>query len=228
MADVIPLWIVVLGLLDDVELVDAATSHACSGAPVAPVRRRIIVEEVVFKPVGAVTPIDAGVQREPRCNVLSTSIGHEPRVFELAHVRINKRVARHARFPRLQRGVVFSPRRGAVRTCAVQMENLISILERKKLIKVAPNEFENHPIRTLIFHYLTLVLSNLTHDVSRGNASEREPRRELGAVVAAQHSISSLKIRLQKFGLPQIILNTCQRLRFTTLKVHCTSFVDAI
>lgn len=55
-------------------------------------------------------------------------------------------------------------------------------------------------------------------DGSGRQVSMRQPRAEFGAVVPSQHFIASLKVSCQKVGVPQVVLEPCQSLCFTSLE----------
>eukprot|EP00955_Chlamydomonas_euryale_P093127 364760-Chlamydomonas_euryale.AAC.10 len=66
-----------LGLLDDVEVVDAAAGEARHRNPVAPVAAHVIVEQHRLKVVRAAAPVDAQVQHQIGCHILAAAVAHE-------------------------------------------------------------------------------------------------------------------------------------------------------
>ena len=174
--DVRALRVVVLGLLGDVELVDAAAGHAGGGDPVTPVGGAVVVQELVLEPLGAEPPVQPGVEREPRRDVLPAAVGHEPRRRELAHVGVHQRVAGLPSLPSGEGGGVVAPRTGAALVPAsahrtpggtLGTEDGVAVLEREEFEEIPPDELEDEPVRGLVLHALRLKLANLGDNGTR-------------------------------------------------------------
>eukprot|EP00982_Pelagococcus_subviridis_P006564 30173-Pelagococcus_subviridis.AAC.1 len=219
-----PVRVVVLRLLGDVELVHPAPGQPRGADPVPPVRRAVVVDQRALEVLRAEPPVHARVEAQPARDVLPAAIGHEPGRRELAHVGVHEREAGLALLPRLERGGVVAPRaraagpRPAAARGAVRREDGVAVLLRKVDEKIAPDQFEDEPVRALVLHALALVLSNLAVDVSRGHAPVREPRRQLAAVVAAEHAVPGFKVRLDFFALPHVILDARQSRRLAAFE----------
>ena len=225
--DVLTLGVVVLGLLRDVELVDAAASHPGGGDPVTPVGGAVVVQELVLEPLGAEPPVHPGVEREPGRDVLSASVGHESRRGQLAHVGVHQRVSGLALLPRGERGGVVAPRAGAAfvpgaahlaARGALGEEDGVTVLEREELKKIPPDELEDEPVRGLVLHALRLKLANLGDNLPRRHASVREPRRQLGRVISAEHAVARLEVRGDLLALPDVVPNPGERRGLATLE----------
>ena len=67
-----------LGLLGNVEVVDATPSEASSCYPVAPVAAHIVVLQHGLEPVGSLPPVHSHVQHQVAGNILPPPIRHEP------------------------------------------------------------------------------------------------------------------------------------------------------
>ena len=63
-----------LGLLGNVEVVDATPSEASSCYPVAPVAAHIIVLQHCLKPVGSPAPVHSHVQHKVAGHILPPSV----------------------------------------------------------------------------------------------------------------------------------------------------------
>ena len=85
------------------------------------------------------------------------------------------------------------------------------MLEREELKKIPPDELEDEPVRGLVLHALRLKLANLGDNLPRRHASVREPRRQLGRVISAEHAVARLEVRGDLLALPDVVPNHGER-----------------
>lgn len=62
---------------------------------------------------------------------------------------------------------------------------------------------------------------DLVVDGARGEAAEREPGRELGGVVGAQHAVARVKVGADAPRVPQVVLQPRQRRALAAHPVYC-------
>mmetsp|Transcript_18113 Transcript_18113/g.49413 ORF Transcript_18113/g.49413 Transcript_18113/m.49413 type:complete len:272 (+) Transcript_18113:100-915(+) len=171
MANVVSVLIVVLALLHNVEPIDPTTSHSSTRAPIVPIRVDIVVDQVLFKKIAAVSPILLQVETQEGANVLTSAIAHKPRCYHFSHIRIHQGVSCFPLFPSSQRWLVYLPcflwclRRS--RKNPIGVENAIAVLEAKKFAVVAPEQLKDYPIGRLVlnssFFFVSLAfLCNIT------------------------------------------------------------------
>mmetsp|Transcript_10552 Transcript_10552/g.20376 ORF Transcript_10552/g.20376 Transcript_10552/m.20376 type:complete len:325 (+) Transcript_10552:190-1164(+) len=221
-AQVLAVRIVVLGLLRDVEPVDAAASEAGGGDPVSPVGADVVVEEETLEVVCALAPVELQVERQVRGHVLPSAIRHKARRRELAHVCVHERHPRLALLPSLQCWRVVNPF-GLFAYWAARPEDLAAVLLAVQTVEVPPDKLEDKPICRLVLHARRLVARALARDEARREAAVREPRRELARVVGTEHPVASLEVRLEAVLVPKVVLEPAERHGLAAVKGHHSS-----
>ena len=77
-----------------------------------------------------------------------------------------------------------------------------------------------YPIKLYQNPYSMAGHNDLVVDGARGDAAEREPGRELGGVVRAEHAVARVKVARHAAAVPQVVLQARQRGAFASHKVY--------
>mmetsp|Transcript_31198 Transcript_31198/g.52748 ORF Transcript_31198/g.52748 Transcript_31198/m.52748 type:complete len:503 (+) Transcript_31198:132-1640(+) len=207
--DVIPVGVVILGLLWDVELVDTTASKASGGHPVPPVGACVVIQEDGFKVVRALAPIDLKVQRQITGDILPPAVGHPAGLVHLPHVGIDQGMPRLPFLPPPQRVLVIAPRL-LLTSGAVQKEDPVPVLLSKEAEEVAPDHLKDDPISGLVGDAGRLVGLELVVDLAGGQAPEGHPGGELGAVVPTDHPVACLEVLGHTVTVPEVVLEALE------------------
>ena len=94
-----------------------------------------------------------------------------------------------------------------------------------ELEEVPPEEFEDEPVRRLVFYSLLLVPLHLAVDVPRRETALVEPRRELRRVALTQKPVARLLVLAEAVVVPEVRPNAGQRGRLAPLEGKDTPVV---